>query len=84
MMKQIDDLLALNEVKLALGEKTCELLRIAYPNYDIQVEFNPLTEILIFSVDSNTYKVNLCGDSEQASVIDIAEQLLSKFIKNHK
>jgi hypothetical protein len=69
---------------LELGEKTCDLLRVAYPSYEIAVEINPQTDVLIFSVGTNTYKVNVMGDSFEAGLIDIANQLLSKFIKDHK
>lgn len=69
---------------LELGEKTCDLLRVAYPSYEIAVELNPQKQILIFSVGTNTYKVFVMGDSIKAGLIDIADQLLSKFIKDHK
>jgi hypothetical protein len=69
---------------LELGERTCDLLRVAYPSYEIAVEINPQTEVLIFSVGTNTYKVNVMGDSIEAGLVDIANQLLSKFIKDHK
>lgn len=69
---------------LELGEKTCDLLRVVYPSYEIAVEINPQTEVLIFSVGTNTYKVNVMGDSIESGLIDIADRLLSKFIKDHK
>lgn len=69
---------------LAIGEQVCNIIRIAYPSYkDITVEFDPMAEVLIFSVDNKTYTVFVVYDSVQAVVVDIAKQLLSNFIHNH-
>lgn len=68
---------------LKLGEKTCDLLRVAYPSYDISVEYDDSTECLIFYIGTNTYKVNVVGDSVLAGVIDIANQLLNKILKDN-
>lgn len=63
---------------LAMGEKTCDLLRIAYPDYEIAVEYNDNEEELVFSMDDTTYKVNVHWDSVQAGLRDIASQFLTK------
>lgn len=63
---------------LALGEQTCNILRVAYPDYEIAVEYDNQEEQLIFSIDAHTYKVNVRWDSVCAGVVDIAKQLLSK------
>lgn len=63
---------------LALGEQTCNILRVAYPDYEIAVEYNNQDELLIFSIDTHTFIVNVKWDSVGAGVVDIADQLLSK------
>lgn len=78
-MKTVEE----SKIFLELGERTCDLLRVAYPSYDISVEYNNSIEYLIFSIGVNTYKVNVAWDSVQAGVIDIANQLLNKILKDH-
>lgn len=63
---------------LALGEQTCNLLRIAYPESEIAVEYNNGLEMLTFSIDELTFPVNVGWSSVAAGVRDIARQLLEK------
>lgn len=63
---------------LALGEQTCNILRVAYPDHEIAVEYDNQKEQLIFSIDTHTFIVNVKWDSVGAGVVDIADQLLSK------
>lgn len=63
---------------LALGEQTCNILRVAYPDHEFAVEYDNQKERLIFSIDAHTFMVNVMWDSVGAGVVDIASQLLSK------
>lgn len=63
---------------LALGEQACNMLRIAYPQSNVTVEYDNQTEILTFSLDNETFYVNVNWSSVAAGVRDIARQLLEK------
>lgn len=63
---------------LALGEQACNMLRIAYPDCEISVEYNNEWEVLVFSLNEHTFPVNVGWSSVAAGIKDIANQLLIK------
>ena len=67
-----------NEKFRELGEKTVELIKIAYPNVVISYTWNEKTEVFTFVIDGKEYDVYCVYSSVRAGLRDIANQLLTE------
>lgn len=66
-----------------LAKYVCNILKIAYPMFNIDFTYYEIEGVLTFNIDKRKYNVYVAGDSITACVVDIAEQLLTKYIHNH-